>query len=187
MSALSDQNPTAWCRLFVIRSSSAIQRKLDKCLGLSCVWIVLLCRIRYYVWNICHPLSFCHCIWTGFHLSLIHHNIYITYQVVLRLGLRYRCSSFFQKVITQRATLPCVDNHYEDHRDRDDFPDRVAHPELYEPLVQSAERQGKRYGNAQNINEEIISLYTDYDTNNFPDRVVHPEQYEPLLPSAERQ
>ena len=94
-------------------------------------------------------------------IPILYIILYITYQVLLRMGLRQRCSSVIQKLTTQRATLPRVDNHYDDYSDRDDFPDRVAHPEQYEPLLPSAERQGTRYESV-----EHTSLCVDNGT--FP-------------------
>ena len=92
-------------------------------------------------------------------IPLLYITLYIAYQMLFRMSLRQRCSSLFQKLTTQRATLPYVDTHY--NSDTDDFPDRVAHPEQYEPLLPSAERQGRR-----NENEENTSLCADKET--FP-------------------
>ena len=66
--------------------------------------------------------------------------LYITYQMLFRMSLRQRCSYFIQKLTTERASLPRVDNHFGNYSDTDNFPDRVAHPEQYEPLLPSAER-----------------------------------------------
>ena len=91
-------------------------------------------------------------------LPLLYITLYITYHMLFRMGLHQRCSSLFQKLTTQRAILPRVDNHYDDYSDTDDFPDRVAHPEQYEPLLPSAERQGTRYESEEHT--------ADYET--FP-------------------
>ncbi len=96
-------------------------------------------------------------------IPLLYIVLYITYQILLRSGLHQHCSPLFQKIISQRATLPRVDNHMDDYSDRDDFPDRVAHPEEYEPLLPSAERQGRRFGNGS---KGHTSLHFEQET--FP-------------------
>ena len=79
-------------------------------------------------------------------IPLLYMTLYITYQVLFRMGLCQRCSLLSQMLsTTQRATLPHVHNDDNDDNGNDDFPDRVAHPEQYEPLLSSAdhERQGR--------------------------------------------
>ena len=82
---------------------------------------------------------------------------YIAYQVLFRMGLCQCCSYLIQKLttVTERATLPRVDNHYDDYSDTDNFPNRVAHPEQYEPLLPSAERQGRRCENGNKVHTRL--------------------------------
>ena len=63
-------------------------------------------------------------------------SLYVTYKLLFRVGLLQRCSLF-------RNQKPCADatnslyahGHHDDHSSTTDFPDRVLHPEQYDPLL----------------------------------------------------
>ena len=99
------------------------------------------------LWKIYQPLSF-----------------YITYELIPLLYITLfnyyfewasaSAAPYFLRCLQQlklRATLPHV---HDDDSGNDDFPDRVAYPVRYKPLLQSAEMQGR---GCKNSNEEHTS------------------------------